>query len=442
MAAITAIDDVLARGAGELTHGSLDASAALARWHAELTQLSQAEWARAAGADFRYWLDRAVAVLAHAVTQANDLAPCLAWLASAEPPWQAADATTLYRELVARMATAATPLELAAAASTFHDELPGLEQIAATDSTAPLSSFFEQLSTHLLVTQRACEAFSSRAADIARQAVELADSMDFRFLYDAQRDLFSIGYNVSGARLDGSHYDLLASEARLASLVAISKGDAPLEHWWKLGRPRTATSAGRSLLSWSGSMFEYLMPLLVTGFTPDTLLGETCRSAVGRQRDYAADLQVPWGISEAAYNVMDLAMNYQYQRVRRAGAGLQERLGRRFGDRSVRHGVASLVRLDLALANFDVLDAAGLAGKYGYYEAIDYTAWPRAAREAQRGGQGLHGPPPRHELGRARQPAVQLAHAAALLRRRARQSQRAAARRARAPSRAADLRPH
>jgi cyclic beta-1,2-glucan synthetase len=373
LAAIKAVDQLLARGASELERGSVEASAALVRWHAAVSELARAEWARAAGLEGRYWLERAVAVLAHAATQANELAPCLAWLASAVPPWQAADANTLYRELMARVAAATTPLELAAAASTFHDELPGLEQIAAADSSMPLRRFFDELSTHLLVTQRACEALSKRAAEVARQAVELADGMDFKFLYDAQRDLFAIGYNVSGARLDGSHYDLLASEARLASLVAISKGDAPLEHWWKLGRPRTATSAGRALLSWSGSMFEYLMPLLVTGVSHDTLLGETCRSAVGRQRDYAAGLDVPWGISEAAYNVMDLAMNYQYRAFGVPGLGFKNGLAEDLVVAPYATVLASLVRLDLALANLDALDAAGLAGKYGYYEAIDYT---------------------------------------------------------------------
>ena len=102
------------------------------------------------------------------------------------------------------------------------------------------SSFLKELGVRLRATEHACDALLARSAKIAQQAVDLADGMDFRFLYDEQRSLFAIGYNVSGARLDGSHYDLLASEARLASLVAISKGDAPVEHWWKLSRPRTA----------------------------------------------------------------------------------------------------------------------------------------------------------------------------------------------------------
>ena len=371
-AALRVLDQGLAREAGELSHGSVAALATLAGWQRAVSELTRAAWAQRASKDVQYWLERAEAVLAHAASQAQELAPCLALLASAEAPCGVESADTLYRELSANVARASSPVALAAAAATFHAELPVLE-LAIAETGAPPSPFFQELGQALLVTQRACEALVKRAAAVAQQAVELADGMDFGFLFDEQRALFSIGYNVSSARLDGSHYDLLASEARLASLVAISKGDAPLEHWWKLGRPRTATSAGRSLLSWSGSMFEYLMPLLVTGVNHDTLLGETCRSAVGRQRDYGKELGVPWGVSEAAYNVMDLAMNYQYRAFGVPGLGFKNGLAEDLVVAPYATVLASLVRPDLALQNLDALDAAGLAGRFGYYEAIDYT---------------------------------------------------------------------
>ncbi len=373
LAAIAELDQLLADGAPELEHGALDACAALGRWHGALSELAQADWAQRASDETRYWLERAVAALGHTLAQAVELAPCLAWLSAAQAPWRAGASDALYRELSVRVAAARTPVELAAAAVGFLEELPGLEQTAVGEADAPIETFFKELATSLLVTERACEALTQRAAAVAQQAIELADGMDFGFLYDEQRGLFAIGYNVSGARLDGSHYDLLASEARLASLVAISKGDAPLEHWWKLGRPRTATSAGRSLLSWSGSMFEYLMPLLVTGVSFDTLLGETCRSAVGRQRDYGVEREVPWGVSEAAYNVMDLGMNYQYRAFGVPGLGFKSGLAEDLVVAPYATVLAALVRLDLALPNFEALDAAGLGGQYGYYEAIDFT---------------------------------------------------------------------
>ncbi len=374
LAAIAGLDELLVDGAPELERGSIAGFATLRIWHQAVSDLAKDDWTERASDEVRYWLERAVALLGHTIAQAAELAPCLGWLQAAETPWLAGSADTLYRELGARIATARTPVELAAAASSFLEELAGLEQTAAAETSAPIEAFFKDLATSLLVTQRACATLTQRAADIAQQAVELADGMDFGFLYDQQRDLFAIGYNVSGARLDGSHYDLLASEARLASLVAISKGDAPVEHWWKLGRPRTATSAGRSLVSWSGSMFEYLMPLLVTGVNGDTLLGETCKSSVGRQRDYGAEREVPWGISEAAYNVMDLGMNYQYRAFGVPGLGFKSGLAEDLVVAPYATVLASLVRLDLALPNFEALDAAGLSGKYGYYEAIDYTA--------------------------------------------------------------------
>src|SRR5690606_9824030 len=127
---------------------------------------------------------------------------------------------------------------------------------------------------------------------------KLVDEMDFTFLYDEDRALFSIGYNVSSARIDGSHYDLLASEARLASLVAIAKGDVPAKHWYRLGRLRAKYARTPGLLSWSGSMFEYLMPLLVTRSYPDTLLDQTCHAVVARQIEYARAFPVLWGVSE------------------------------------------------------------------------------------------------------------------------------------------------
>ena len=278
-----------------------------------------------------------------------------------------------FRELVARLIKARTPAELSGAAVACLEELSGLEQALPAGHEGDPAAFLHELGVRLVATERACAAFCARADRIAEQAVELANSMDFGFLYDEKRALFSIGYNVSGARLDGSHYDLLASEARLASLVAISKGDAPLEHWWKLARPRTATTAGRALVSWSGSMFEYLMPLLVTGVSRDTLLWETCRSVVGRQRDYGTEQQRPWGISESAYNLMDLGMNYQYRAFGVPGLGLQNGLAEDFVIAPYATVLATLVRPDLALDNLQQLNREGLAGKYGFYEAIDYT---------------------------------------------------------------------
>ena len=129
--------------------------------------------------------------------------------------------------------------------------------------------------------------------------------MDFTFLLDKNSDLFTIGYNVSDHRLDASFYDLLASEARLASFVAIAQGQVAQEHWFALGRLLTRSDGSPALLSWSGSMFEYLMPLLVMPTYENTLLDQTYKAVVRRQIDYGKQRGVPWGISESGYNNTD-----------------------------------------------------------------------------------------------------------------------------------------
>jgi hypothetical protein len=150
--------------------------------------------------------------------------------------------------------------------------------------------------------------------------------MDFSFLFDVERKLFPIGYNVTASRVDDSYYDLLASEARLASFVGIAKGDVPQQHWFRMGRALTKVDGGRALISWTGTMFEYLMPLLVMKNYGATLLSETYRTIVDRQIEYGDERGVPWGISEAAYNVRDLHLNYQYGPFGVPGLGLKRGL--------------------------------------------------------------------------------------------------------------------
>jgi hypothetical protein len=152
-----------------------------------------------------------------------------------------------------------------------------------------------------------------RLESVARRAREMASAMDFQLVYDPRRRLLAIGYDARSGKLDESSYDLLASESRLASFIAIAKGDAPTEHWFRLGRSLTVVEGATALVSWSGSMFEYLMPLLVMPPRPFSLLDDTCHSAVHRQIVYGRDRGVPWGISESAYNVRDRHDTYQYR---------------------------------------------------------------------------------------------------------------------------------
>ena len=220
-------------------------------------------------------------------------------------------------------------------------------------------------------------ALVGRAEELAARAIAFADGMNFRFLYDPQRRILSIGYRLANAdgpgRLDLSYYDLLASEARLASFIAIAKGDLPETHWFHLGRLITSVEGRATLLSWSGTLFEYLMPLLVMRSYPETLLDQTCRMVVRRQFTYAAERGVPWGMSESAYNLVDLHDTYQYKAFGVPGLGLKRGLGDEVVVAPYATALASMLDPTRAAENFRRLSAAGLSGSCGYYESIDYT---------------------------------------------------------------------
>jgi cyclic beta-1,2-glucan synthetase len=201
----------------------------------------------------------------------------------------------------------------------------------------------------------------------------LAVAMDFGFLLDPARKLLSIGYRVTDGMLDESCYDLLASEARLASFFAIAKNDVPASHWFRLGRTVTAVGRGAALISWSGSMFEYLMPSLVMRAPAGSLLEQTNRLIVRRQISYGASQAVPWGVSESAYSARDLELTYQYSNFGVPGLGLKRGLSENVVIAPYATGLAVMVDPESATRNFAHLASAGALGAYGFYEALDYT---------------------------------------------------------------------
>ncbi len=213
-----------------------------------------------------------------------------------------------------------------------------------------------------------------RLRAIADQAQQLFREMDFSFLFDPTRKLFSIGFRVRDGSLDPSYYDLLASECRLTSFLAIAKGDVGPDHWFRLGRSLTPVGRGSALVSWSGSMFEYLMPALVMRAPALSLLDQTYRLVVARQMSYAAELGVPWGISESAFNARDLEQQYQYSSFGVPGLGLKRGLSQDVVVAPYATGLAAMIRPEAAVRNFARLAAAGASGPYGFREALDYTA--------------------------------------------------------------------
>jgi cyclic beta-1,2-glucan synthetase len=201
----------------------------------------------------------------------------------------------------------------------------------------------------------------------------LALGMEFGFLYDSDRKLLAIGYQALEAVRDEYCYDLLASEARLASFVAIAKGDVPARHWFRLGRSVTPVVHGAALISWSGSMFEYLMPSLIMRAPAGSLIEQTSRVIVERQIAYGKGLGLPWGISESAYNVRDLELTYQYSNFGVPGLGLKRGLAANMVVAPYATALAAMVDPSAALRNFEHLAAMGACGRFGFYEALDFT---------------------------------------------------------------------
>ncbi len=207
---------------------------------------------------------------------------------------------------------------------------------------------------------------------LVRQCGALAE-MDYDFLYDEKRHLLAIGYNVDERRRDASYYDLLASEARFSTFIAIAQGQLPQESWFALGRLLTTAGGEPILLSWSGSMFEYLMPLLVMPTYEHTLLDQTCKAAVASQIAYGKKRAVPWGISECGYNAIDVHRNYQYRAFGVPGLGLKRGLAEDLVIAPYASALALMVAPAEACRNLERLAAEGFETRYGFYEAIDYT---------------------------------------------------------------------
>ena len=247
-----------------------------------------------------------------------------------------------------------------------------------------LTSREAPVTLHALAAEgvQAASELLGRIAALAARARRLAYEMDFAFLLKPHRMLLSIGYNVTESRLDSGDYDLLASEARLASFMAIAKRDVPARHWFRLDRHSVAIGNSTALLSWSGSMFEYLMPALIMRAPSGSLLERAERVAVRAQRAYAAARVIPWGISESAYNTRDLDQTYQYSPFGIPALGLKRGLANDTVVSPYATGLATKVDPAAAAANFRRLAQEGGLGHFGFYEALDYT--PERLAEGER----------------------------------------------------------
>ncbi len=240
---------------------------------------------------------------------------------------------------------------------------------------APLSAGSDAIPTLRDLAARGGDTAAERIKAIEQVIAQTGELclMDYDFLFDVSSHLLAIGYNVDGHRLDASYYDLLASEARLCCFVGIAHEQLPQESWFALGRLLTSAGGAPVLVSWSGSMFEYLMPLLVMPTYERTLLDETCKAAVARQIEYGSERGIAWGISESAYNTIDAQLNYQYRAFGVPGLGLKRGLADDLVVAPYASALALMVAPEEACSNLQRLATEGCEGNFGFYEAIDHT---------------------------------------------------------------------
>ncbi|MGH7373479.1 MAG: glucoamylase family protein, partial [Candidatus Rokuibacteriota bacterium] len=333
----------------------------------DIARALTAERGDAEGSELLVWARAARATTA---SHERDLDTILPW--ASNPP----ASPELVRVLTALFPSPPTPAELPDRCQAAAAELTTLREAALREGGAARGTDITGIDELIASLERSADgarALVRRLLAVARLARELFDEMQFGFLFDPSRKIFSIGYRVTDGGLDGSAYDLLASEARLASFIAIAKGDVPVSHWFHLGRPMTPVGLGSALLSWSGSMFEYLMPALVMHAPSGSLLAETSRLVVRRQMSYGAEYGVPWGISESAYNVRDLDLTFQYSNFGVPGLGLERGLGEDLVIAPYATALAAMVDAAAAARNFSALIEVGARGPYGFYEALDYT---------------------------------------------------------------------
>ncbi|TMM51326.1 cellobiose phosphorylase [Sulfitobacter sabulilitoris] len=327
--------------------------------------------ARSGAGELQLWLERITHHLDAMAAELDRLAP---WCGRVDPvPSGAADTAELLRHHLALTAPLDSVDNRCAAA---RAALAPLETHAQSD----VRDWARSLLARLERGHRAQSDLLARLHRIGDRAGEMALEMDFAPLFDTQTGTFFLGYNLSADRIDEHRYDLLLSEARLASFFAIAKHDVPIKHWFQLGRPMSGRGRSLAVLSWNGSMFEFLMPRLFLQTDATRLIGKSEIAAVHRQQAVGAALGRPWGVSESAFAARDPAQNYQYRAFGVAGLGLKRGLAEDYVVAPYASGLALAVDPGGAVKNLRRLEAMGATGRYGFYDALDFTTSALAGR--------------------------------------------------------------
>jgi cyclic beta-1,2-glucan synthetase len=339
----------------------------VAKQFSDLTQMAEVvvtcaharsvECGGAAGVEMTVWAE---ALRTSILTHRKDLNLLMPWAS------QLASENLVGSEAAALLDTIPTLAGLPEQCKAISCLIANRRQTGTQEALVPLVKALEKSAI-------AAQSVRDRLAAIADLSKSMFDAMEFGFLFDPARQLLSIGYGDSDGSLDTNFYDLLASEARLASFIAIAKGDVPAKHWFRLGRTLTPIDGSSGLISWSGSMFEYLMPSLVMRAPAGSLLAQTNRLVVWRQEKYGDGLEVPWGMSESEYNLRDIEKTYQYSSFGVPDLGYKRALGESTVIAPYASGLASMIDPAAAAHNYERMAVIGACGVYGWYEAIDYT---------------------------------------------------------------------
>ncbi len=306
-----------------------------------------------------WWAQKA---MAHIIFAKNQLASLCPWLLLTEPPEK-------FAALIPILPSIPSIRQLSKIEEIL---LQRMNDFNASEISSEEKAWLNNFIRIVSESARRAKVIILTLDQLALKCNDLAD-IEFDFLYYPTQHLFTIGYNVDEQRKDNGLYDLLASEARLTTFVAISQGKLPQDSWFALGRQLTNVGSMPMLLSWSGSMFEYLMPLLVMPVYENTLLNNTYKAIVQKQIEYGRKRNVPWGISESGYSLTDGQLNYQYKAFGVPGTGFKRGLGEDLVISPYSTMMALMVEPALAYDNLEILKEAGFEGKYGFYEAIDYT---------------------------------------------------------------------
>jgi cyclic beta-1,2-glucan synthetase len=326
--------------------------------------------ARTQSAELRYWEGLLSDRMDAALGELYQLAP---WMRpDFEPELRVNMRDATLTPVIAELSQVPTLGELPRAYDRIHDRVR--ERLSSPRPLYPaLRATLEQLLAELPAARAAALDLTNRFRTAAALAQRYFDDMDFGFLFDENRQLLRIGYNVDAEKGDQSHYDLLASEARTTVFLAIAKGDIPRETWLKLGRKMTAYRDQVTLLAWSGTMFEYLMPQLHLRSYAGTLLDRALRAAVRIQAAYGHERDVPWGISEAAYADRDAQGRYQYRAFGVPPLAASGEDARRLVIAPYATMLALMLEPERAVANLRAMAAKGWCARHGFFESIDFT---------------------------------------------------------------------